>query len=310
MSSPVPVLSLSLRYFVMVARTGSISESARQLHVAASAVSRQVALLEEQLGVRLFDRVARGMRPTPAAHRLLAELAKLTDQTQHVLAELSGQAGQGMVRLACTEGFAVGVGTAVVSEYRARFAQGQCQLRVVAPDEVNRLLRQGEVDLGLKYSTSPEDGVTELRSLVAPVMAVMQPQHPLASARGVSVRDVVAYPLVLGPRTTTSRQLFDLACGLQGLRYVPTVESNHSAALLAALGPLDVLPAGYLTVAHPVAQGQLMVVPFAEPELQQRRLCLLAPSDGPRRPSVQALVDLLVAWMSRYGARKVRLPRR
>jgi len=55
--------STQIRYFLEVARTGSVSQAAGQLHVAASAVSRQIAKLEDQLGCALFERRARGMVP-------------------------------------------------------------------------------------------------------------------------------------------------------------------------------------------------------------------------------------------------------
>jgi DNA-binding transcriptional LysR family regulator len=69
------VISLGLRYFLEVARCGSIAGAAAAQHVAASAVSRQIAKLEDELGVALFERQARGARPgaswrpTPAPPR-------------------------------------------------------------------------------------------------------------------------------------------------------------------------------------------------------------------------------------------------
>ncbi|MCH1999137.1 LysR family transcriptional regulator, partial [Achromobacter xylosoxidans] len=55
------MISLGLRYFLEVARCGSIAGAAAAQHVAASAVSRQIAKLEDELGIALFERQARGM---------------------------------------------------------------------------------------------------------------------------------------------------------------------------------------------------------------------------------------------------------
>ena len=56
----ISLLSLPLRYFLQVARTGSVNQAAQRLHVAASAVSRQLGKLEDSLGVALFERQAPG----------------------------------------------------------------------------------------------------------------------------------------------------------------------------------------------------------------------------------------------------------
>ena len=61
---------MASRYFLEVVRTGSVTEAAHRLHVAPSAVSRQVAKLEESLGCNLFDRQARGMALTEAGQQL------------------------------------------------------------------------------------------------------------------------------------------------------------------------------------------------------------------------------------------------
>lgn len=309
----LPLFSLPLRYFVVVARTGSVSEAARQLHVAASAVSRQIALLEDALALRLFERERRGMAPTPAGERLLAHLLAADDEGQLVLEQLRGLAGRQRVRLACTEGFAAGFLVSVLQDFRRAHPGAELELRVVAPDQVNQLLRQGDVALGLKYSLSPEKDVVVLHSVLAPVLAVLRPAHPLAGRPRIRVAEALRYPLLLGEAGTTSRRLFDQACALQGLQYVPALVSNFSPALLSLMGEHDLMPAGYLTVAQAVECGQLKAVPFAEPQLQQRRLCLLAQAGRSLAPPVQDLLDLLLARLGQFGKRKVRVratPRR
>lgn len=302
----LPLFSLPLRYFVVVARARSVSEAARQLHVAASAVSRQITLLEESLGLPLFERAPRGMVPTAAGEKLLAHVLSATEEGHFLLEQLRGLAGRPRVRLACTEGFAAGFMAGALQAFRARHPEAQLELNVVAPDQVNVLLRQGEIDLGLKYSLSPEKEVAVLHTVQAPVMAVVRVGHPLAGKPRIRVQDAVRFPLVLGASGTTSRRLFDLACSQQGAQYAPAVVSNFSPALLSMMDDQDLMPAGYLTVAHWVARGELKALPFVEPELQQRRLCLLAQAGRSLLPPVQAFADLLVAGVGEFGKRKVR----
>ena len=65
------MISLGLRYFLEVARSGSIAAAAGAQHVAASAVSRQIAKLEDELGIALFERQARGMALSDAGRQPL-----------------------------------------------------------------------------------------------------------------------------------------------------------------------------------------------------------------------------------------------
>ena len=239
----ISLLSLPLRYFLEVARTGSVNQAAQRLHVAASAVSRQLGKLEDSLGVVLFERQARGMTLTEAGTRLLAHASAHDAQALELVEQLQDLSAQGAlrVRLACTEGFAAAFMPLVMAGFRQAHPQVQLQLQVAVPQEVSALVLRGEADLALKYSTAPEKGLQVLHSAIAPIYAVMPAQHPLARQRSVSVADVVCYPLLLGAANTTGRQLFDLSCAVQGLRYVPAVESNFSSALLPLLSGQDVV---------------------------------------------------------------------
>lgn len=304
---PISLLSLPLRYFLEVARSGSVNQAAQRLHVAASAVSRQLGKLEDSLGATLFERQARGMALTEAGARLLAHATAHDAQATELIERLQGLSAQQAlrVRVACTEGFAASFMPLVMSAFRQENPQAQLQLLVDVPQEVSALVQRAEVDLALKYSMAPEKGLQVLHSAIAPVYAVMPVQHPLARRRSVSVADVVRYPLLLGAGNTTGRQLFDLSCAVQGLRYVPAVESNFSSALLPLLSGHDVVLASYLTAARWVEAGLLAARPFDEVQLQQRRLQVLA-AEG-RAPSalVRQFTQALVTAIEQFGKRKV-----
>ncbi|GKT20994.1 hypothetical protein AVHM3334_03150 [Acidovorax sp. SUPP3334] len=98
----------ALRYFLEVAQCGSLTEASARLHVAASALSRQIAGLEAQLGTPLFERHPRGMVPT-AAGEILATHARRTGlDAERALGEIGSLLGlrAGQVRLATSDAFA------------------------------------------------------------------------------------------------------------------------------------------------------------------------------------------------------------
>ncbi|MFM6990500.1 MAG: LysR family transcriptional regulator [Rhodoferax sp.] len=303
----VPFQSLPLRYFLEVARTGSVNQAATQLHVAASAVSRQLAKLEESLAVPLFERQARGMRLTDAGGRLLAYATAQTQEADQVVEHIRGlaQSGRSLVRVASTEGFAAGFLPWVLGAFRQQHAQAHIHLQVGSPDEVAALVLRGEADLALKYSMRPEKGLQLLHSAVAPVCAILRPDHPLARQRMVTVGQVVQYPLLAGASGLTATQLFDQCCSMLGLHYTAAVTSNFSAALLPMVGGRDILLASYLTAAPWMESGHLVARPFEELQLQQRRLQVLALKGRTLPAAATAFATHLIASVEQFGKRKV-----
>ena len=292
----LPLLSIPMRHFLEVARSGSVSQAAARLFVAASAVSRQIAKLEEAMGTPLFERQARGMALTPAGQRLAAHLGNAVLDAEHVLEQVRHLGGQaaGRVRVCCTEGFASGFMPAQMRLFQDAQPACQIELHVGAPDEVSQRLLRGDADIGLKYVVAPEPGLRVEHAAPAPVLAVMRPAHPLARARQVQLADVVRHPLLVGNKGVTARQLFDLACSAQGLRYEPVFVSNFSSVMLTLLRARDILLSGRLTVAHLIAEGSLVARPFADPMLQQRRLQVLSLEGRTLPPLAQAFVRQLV----------------
>src|SRR3546814_4786340 len=84
---------ISLKYFVAVAQTGSLSAASRQLHVAVSAISRQIARLEEEAGAPLFERAPRGMALSEAGRLLLAHARRTLLESDEVLRQIAGLQG-------------------------------------------------------------------------------------------------------------------------------------------------------------------------------------------------------------------------
>jgi hypothetical protein len=90
------------------------------------------------------------------------------------------------------------------------------------------------------------------------------------------VADAVRYPLVVGSKGITARQLFDQACSVQGLQYQAVFMSNLSSVLLALLRTPEVLLSGDLTVGHLIDAGAVVARPFADAPLHQRSLQVLS----------------------------------
>lgn len=306
------LLNTPMRYFLEVAQAGSVNQAAARLYVAASAVSRQIARLEDGLGTPLFERRRSGMALTAAGERLAGHLRTTVLDAEQVLEQVRHLGGQaaGRVRVCCTEGFAGGFMPTLMRAFQAAQPASQIELHVGSPDEVSQLLLRGEADIGLKYVVAPEPGLRVEHAAPAPVLAVMSPDHPLARQRSVELADVVRHPLLVGSRGVTARQLFDLACSAQGLQYRPVFVSNFSSVMLPLLRSPDILLSGQLTVAHLIEAGTAVARPFADPMLAQRRLQALSLDGRTLSPLVRAFVQQLVTTMNTVARRKLGRARR
>jgi DNA-binding transcriptional LysR family regulator len=286
----VTLLSTPMRYFVAVAEAGAVSRAAGQLHVAGSAVSRQIAALEASLGVLLFERRQRGMRLTEAGERLVAHLHSAVEEGEQALEQVRGlhAAGRRQVRIACTEGFVAGFLPAVMTRFREAHPEAVLHLAVTSTDEAVAQVVRKEVDLALAYRVATPRGCAVHHDGAAPLVALMRRGHALARRRSVTVAEVAACPLLLNERGATSRLLFDMACSVRGLVCEPIAVSSSLGLLLPMVREREVLMAGYLTAAHLVEQGDLVAVPFARGELPSRRLQLLSLKGRTLPPLAQA----------------------
>lgn len=285
-----------MRYFLTVARLGSITQAAQELYVAASAISRQLALMEGRLGVRLFVRKGRGMQLTEAGAQFFLQLQSSAEALDRLIEQVGSNASAPArhVRLACTEGFAAGFVPGVIHRFRQKHPDVEFKLLVDEPDVVSRLVQRGQADLALKYSVAPEKGLRVHLSAADGLHAVLRTGHPLAKKKTVRVSELVKYPLLLPSVGKTGRQLIDWSCAVQSLHYRLAVESNSSIAMLPLVGPQDVMLAGRLTVDHLVRRRQLMTIAFEAGQIQERHLQVLSGDNDLNSPLVEEFLELLV----------------
>jgi len=152
----------ALRYFLEVVRSGSVSEAATRLNVSPSAVSRQVAALEDLLGVPLFDRRPRGMAPSAAGEMLAAHARRGALEADRVVADIKALQGlhTGLVRLCSSAGFAIEFLPRVMAQFRTQYPGIQFHVRVASPAAVTTAVLHGDADIGLTYSRAAERDIS------------------------------------------------------------------------------------------------------------------------------------------------------
>ncbi|WP_249976180.1 LysR family transcriptional regulator [Vreelandella olivaria] len=269
------LIDSALRYFLEIVRQGSINKASARLHVAPSAVSRQIARLEAELGSQLFERHPTGMRLSPSGELLAAHARKARLDAARVIEEITGLEGiqRGTVRIASIEGLAGYLLPHVISGYREKHQGVHFDLTVTSSTDVTQRITEGMADIGLTISPSPAKNIKVEKRIMAPIHAVMSATHPLASKKQVSLAQLSHCSLALPTENTTIRQLFNVSCSRQGLLIEPVLVSNHVTTLVhfaACKGGITLI--GDVSVRHLSDGVQLVSLPIRDREMSGRTI--------------------------------------
>lgn len=271
------VVSRFLTYFLAVVRSGSVRRASEVLHVAASAVDRQILLAEEHFGIKLFERLPGGMRLTAAGEAMLT-MAQRWARDQHALkSHFDDLAGlrRGVVKIALIEALCEGMVPTLVRELRETAPGIECELRVMSNEAVKAALLAGEADIALMLDPemSRELSVRAQRAIALGV--AVPPHHALARQATCSLSDLIAEPLILPlPPLAVGRQLEALQTA-RGIGFTPVAAADHVhliKSLIAEGIGISVLSA--LDVTDEKSRGLLAFVPLKDALVTPMRLSL------------------------------------
>ncbi|MFC4117877.1 LysR family transcriptional regulator [Nonomuraea zeae] len=288
----------ALRYFREVARTGSIARAADHLFIAPSAISRQLRLLEEHLGVELFNRGPKGMTLTAAGEVLLgfADQQLATAERLHMEFGSDRHRTGGRVSVATVEAPL----SSFVPEALAKVAHTHpdIEVNVVAAgsNDVAAFVAESRADLGLVFGPVPRSDVTELATRPLPLFVMVEPGHPLAARPNCDLRDLLDVRLALPDKSFGIRQEVERAAAGHHVRLIVAYETN-SLALLRELavrtGVAIFMP---LEGARPELEaGLLTAVPINDRRLTSTRITLISGLAATGSPALTVVSDALVA---------------
>lgn len=228
------MLSRQVRYFLAVAEQESFTRAAEALHVSQPALSQQVRLLEESLGVQLFDRTGRTTRLTDSGEVYLQYVRRASQEfleakrALHDVDDLS----RGSLRVAVTPTFTTYLVGPLVEAFHSRYPSISLNLREISQEHMENLLLLDEIDVGIAFSGTPTADL-DLDSLLVETLAlVVRAGHPLASERSVGLDALSAESLVLLSAEFATRDQIDRFCRQHSIQPRVQIEVNSISAVV------------------------------------------------------------------------------
>jgi DNA-binding transcriptional LysR family regulator len=252
------VADLDLRlvqYFIVVAGHEHISRAAAELRIAQPSLSRQIQRLEEQLGVRLFDRGARGSQLTPAGRVFLAQAKDLLVAARRAVTNARSAATSGMITIGHPPGFVI---TPAVGDLRARYPNAEIHTRNLTWED-SRSLTEYRVDVVVAWQpfAFPIEGYRVTVLYDDPRVLVVPEFHRLAGRASVTVADFADEPMAdfATPGASTEWLTFWWPERPGGDRILagPTVHTVHDK--------FDLIASGRAVAIHPRGDQSVLARP-------------------------------------------------
>ena len=194
-----------------IADTGSFTAAGDKLHVSQSAISRQILLLEAELGEPVFHRIGRRIKITPAGESLLQLSHRVFQDLQDTVAQVTErqESLRGMMRLVGGMTVCLYVFPSLLAEVRRTHPQLDLKITVGSGERSIALLRSGSGDLGLVTLPVEAADLEAVPVLEEELLLVTYPSHPLANKRHITPADLTRQPFILFETGSITRRLVE-----------------------------------------------------------------------------------------------------
>jgi DNA-binding transcriptional LysR family regulator len=219
-----------LRVFLAVAQQRHFRRAAEHLYLSQPAVSRHVAELEAELGVRLFDRSTREVAPTDTGRYLESAIERVLDELEEVLEHVhsEGERRRGKIRIAAVPTLSASLMPACIADCAREYPGLAIQLHDQAQTLVLDSVRGGEVDFGLAIEPQEAGDLDGEVIMHDPFCLACHPDHPLARHKTVTWKKLQGQPLVLLDYSSGSRRLIDQALHKHGVQAQVVQQTGHT----------------------------------------------------------------------------------
>ena len=266
-----------LRHVVLIAEHGSILAAAQTVNLTTSSLSRKVTQLEHELGLELFERHSRGMRPTDAGELLIEAARQMLARMERLASDIDdiGAMGRGSVRLFTSQALIEHIVMPRVLQMGAKYPHVKIDLQVAVGRQVERALLSDGADFAVITTVPTHPDIEIVAERENRVVAIVNRDHPFAQHRRIDVAALALKAFAVLPSTYNSRVAFNtlLPDALKGV--LPQMTVNSIAALKAyALSGLGAAIVPELALSDRETLADLVVIELEGADQTDTRMCL------------------------------------
>jgi DNA-binding transcriptional LysR family regulator len=285
-----------LRAFMTVADTGNVTRAAELLNRVQPAVTRQLRLLEEDVGVELFKRERHGMVLTEAGKALLVYARRAMLELDRARAEIAGSGGgiAGLVTVGLLPSTSDMISSPLVRAVTESYPGIRMRIAMGYAGDLQQWLETGDIDVAVLYGVEREPRIQATPLLEEPLWVVGPAAAKLRRHRPVTLESLRNKPMILpsGPRGI--RTLVEHACAMASVELTIVAETNamtiQKSLVLGGHG-FTILPP--IAFADELASKRLTGAPLVEPRIS-RTIVAALPGDRSVAQHVRRTVDLLI----------------
>jgi DNA-binding transcriptional LysR family regulator len=225
-----PVNYRQLEIFSAIMERASVTEAAHHLGLSQPAVSKSLKALEDELGLRLFNRTTRGLHATDEARELHAEASRLLQGFEHL-----GSFAKNLHRLEHARlviGVMAALSTAWLSRVVASFSEAYPEVSVVlhamGSAEIVKRVAQGEIDVGVGQVSAENPAIMKRKLGDLQLACVVPLGHRLAGSKVIGPEDLENEPIVLLSAQDEFRRMLDGKLLSKGINIHSRIEATQS----------------------------------------------------------------------------------
>jgi DNA-binding transcriptional LysR family regulator len=281
----------ALQAFLAIAETGSFSRAAERIYLTQPAISKRIALLEDELGAKLFDRVGRRVQLTPAGQALAARaqaLLKDFDDVRRVITNLGGTIG-GELRLAMSHHVGLHRLPPALRRFHDNYPDVRLDLRFMDSEQACEEVARGELEVAIVTLPPQADAALRLEPVWDdPLDFVVSHEHPLAKESSIAPKRLLEFPAILPGQGTYTREVILSALGNLRNRVQVGMATNYLEVLkmLAAIG------LGWSALPRTMVDDSLKVVQIGKMKIG-RRLGIVTHSGRTLSNAAQAMIGIV-----------------
>ncbi len=228
---------LDIRAFLALMSLGSFNAAAEKLNMSQPAFSRRIGHFEDTLGVKLFERTTRSVRPTRVAEQYQPAFARLLNELDAIssLGATSGPSRETVV-IACVFSAAVKFLPSLISDFLSKNSGVEFSILDVSANEALEAVSTGEAHFGVTILTGSYPSLTFIPVMSDPFVFICHRSHALAGRKYVTGTDLAGHRLIQFQNGSYNRTIIDLSTAPSNLDLDWTVKVNH---LSTAIGLVD-----------------------------------------------------------------------